>query len=209
MTSPLPIVAPALWLAAALATSMLAQAAPGAASRASTEEPVRTVDAVDLKRYVGEWFEVARFPNRFQRQCVGDVRASYTQRPDGRIDVINRCRTEDGSITEARGVARVTNDRTFAQLKVRFAPAALSFLPFVWGDYWILGLASDYSWATVGSPDRQYLWILARTASPDAERFASAVRAARANGFDVERLTKTIHTGGQRDGRVTHVDRDR
>jgi lipocalin len=92
-------------------------------------------------------------------------------------------------------VARVTDDRTFAKLKVRFAPAVLSFLPFVWGDYWILGLASDYSWATVGSPDRTYLWILARTPTPDAGRFASALAAVRANGFDVERLTKTIHTG--------------
>ena len=81
------------------------------------------------------------------------------------------------------------------KLKVRFAPAVLSFLPFVWGDYWILGLAGDYSWATVGSPDRNYLWILARDPSPDSERFASALAAARANGFDVERLTKTIHTG--------------
>ena len=153
------------------------------------------MDAVDLNRYVGEWFEVARFPNRFQSRCVSDVRASYTQRPDGRLEVINRCRTEDGSITEAHGVARVTDDRTFAKLKVRFAPAVLSFLPFVWGDYWILGLASDYSWATVGSPDRNYLWILARTPSLRAERFASALAAAQANGFDVERLTKTMHTG--------------
>ena len=210
MTSRLRIVALSLWTASAVATTALAQGAAGVTTTRgpSTREPVRTVDAVDLSRYVGEWFEVARFPNRFQRQCVSDVRASYTQRRDSRIDVINRCRTEDGSITEARGVARVTDDRTFAQLKVRFAPAALSFLPFVWGDYWVLGLASDYSWATVGSPDRNYLWILARTPAPDAERFASALAAARANGFDVERLTQTIHTGGQRREPVTHVDRD-
>jgi len=195
MTSPLRLVALCLWTASAVATTALAQAANGVATTRGPLTPVRTVDAVDLNRYVGEWFEVARFPNRFQRQCASDVRASYTQRPDDRIDVINRCRTEDGSITEAHGVARVTDDRTFAQLKVRFAPAVLSFLPFVWGDYWILGLASDYSWATVGSPDRNYLWILARTPSPDADRFASALAAARANGFDVERLTKTIHTG--------------
>jgi apolipoprotein D and lipocalin family protein len=197
MTTRLRMVALSLWTASALATTALAHGASGVGTARGplTREPVRTVDAVDLNRYVGEWFEVARFPNRFQRQCVSDVRASYTQRADGRIDVINRCRTEDGSITEAHGAARVTDDRTFAKLKVRFAPAVLSFLPFVWGDYWILGLASDYSWATVGSPDRNYLWILARTPSPDAERLTSAFAAARANGFDVERLTKTIHTG--------------
>lgn len=198
MTSRLRTVALSLWTASAVATMALAQGTDGVATTGGplTSEPVRTVNTVDLNRYAGEWFEVARFPNRFQRQCVGDVRASYTQRPDGRIDVINRCRTEDGSITEAHGVARVTDNRSFAKLKVRFAPTVLSFLPFVWGDYWILGLASDYSWATVGSPDRNYLWILARTPSPDAARFASALAAARANGFEVERLTKTTHTGG-------------
>ena len=186
MTSRLRTLTLSLWTSLALATPGLAQDRAGA---------VHTVDAVDLDRYVGDWFEVARFPNRFQRQCASDVRASYAKRPDGRIDVINRCRVEDGSTTEAQGVARVADDRTFAKLKVRFAPATLSFLPFVWGDYWILGLASDYSWATVGSPDRNYLWILARTPSLEAERFASALAAARANGFDVERLTKTIHNG--------------
>ena len=158
--------------------------------------PVRTVDDVDLDRYLGDWFEIARFPNTFQRTCAGDVRASYARRADGRIDVINRCRTADGFV-EARGVARVIDARTRAKLKVRFAPALLSFLPFVWGDYWILGLADDYSWAVVGSPDRRYLWILARTPVLDTERFASALRAARDNGFDTERLVRTSHTTGR------------
>ena len=201
MTSRLHTLALSLWTASALATTLLAQGAAGAGTTRGqvTGEPVRTVDSVDLDRYVGEWFEVARFPNRFQHQCVSDVRATYTQSPDGRIAVINRCRTEDGATTEARGVARVTDHRTSAKLKVRFAPAVLSFLPFVWGDYWILGLASDYSWATVGSPDRNYLWILARTPALAADPFASALAAARANGFDVERLTKTPHTANGRE----------
>lgn len=154
-------------------------------------EPVRTVDAVDLGRYVGDWFEIARFPNSFQRGCAGDVLATYAKRSDGLIDVVNRCHAADGHLTEARGVARVADSRTSAKLKVRFAPAALSFLPIVWGDYWILGLANDYSWAVVGSPDRKYLWILARTPTLGAERLASAMSAARANGFDVGRLVMT------------------
>jgi apolipoprotein D and lipocalin family protein len=154
-------------------------------------EPVRTVDAVDLNRYLGDWFEIARFPNRFQTACRGDVRATYARRADGRLDVINRCRTAGDEIKDARGVARVVDTRTSAKLKVRFAPAALSFLPFVWGDYWILGLADDYSWAVVGSPDRKYLWVLARTPAIDPERYGAAVTAARVNGFDVGRLVKT------------------
>lgn len=158
---------------------------------AQAPAPVRTVATVDLDRYAGDWFETARFPNRFQNMCAGDVRASYARRADGRVDVVNRCRTGDGRMIEAQGEARVVDSRTNATLKVRFAPAWLSFLPMVWGDYWILGLADDYSWAVVGSPDRQYLWILARTPALDSARFEAAVAIARANGFDVGRLVKT------------------
>ena len=168
----------------------------GSPGAEAASEPVRTVASVDLDRYAGRWFEIARFPNRFQRQCEGDVSARYSRRSDGRIDVVNTCRTADGEITEASGVARVVEAGTSAKLKVRFAPALLSFLPFVWGDYWILGLADDYSWAVVGSPDRQYLWVLARTPEAGARSFDAAVAVARANGFDVERLVKTPHTSG-------------
>jgi apolipoprotein D and lipocalin family protein len=155
--------------------------------------PVRTVASVDLARYVGDWFEMARFPNRFQRQCAGDVRATYASRPDGRIDVTNRCRTMDGRTTEARGIARVADIATRAKLEVRFAPAVLSFLPFVWGDYWVIGLADDYKWAVVGTPDRTYLWILSRTPDLDAARYEQALARARANGFETSRLVKTPH----------------
>jgi len=157
-------------------------------------DQVRTVDAVDLDRYLGDWFEIARFPNRFQRSCTGDVRATYTRRSDGRIDVVNRCRASDGHVIEARGVARIVDARTSAKLEVRFAPAVLSFLPFVWGDYWIVGLADDYSWSVVGSPDRAYLWILARTSTLEPARLDAARAAARANGFDIDRLAMTRHT---------------
>jgi apolipoprotein D and lipocalin family protein len=164
-------------------------AAPSASALA--QEPVRTVGAVDLDRYVGRWFEIARFPNRFQRGCAGDVTATYTQRADGRIDVVNHCRADDGRVTEASGIARVADTRTSAKLKVRFAPAWLSFLPWVWGDYWIVGLAQDYSWAVVGSPNRDYLWILARAPSIEATDYLDALATARASGFDVDRLVPT------------------
>ena len=159
-------------------------------SHSQPNAPVRTVPSVDLDRYVGDWFEIARFPNRFQRRCVGEVTASYARRSDGRLDVINRCRT-DGESIAARGVVRGV-DETGARLKVRFAPAVLSFLPFVWGDYWILGLAGDYSWAVIGSPDRDYLWVLARTPLLGEDAFGQAIAVARANGFDVDRLERTV-----------------
>lgn len=158
------------------------------------DEPVRTVASVDLDRYLGEWYEIARFPNRFQEDCVSDVRATYAKREDGRLDVRNRCRGEDGEVIDAEGVARRADDESTAKLKVRFAPAFLSFLPWVWGDYWILGLGEEYSWAVVGSPDRKYLWILARTPSLDPAQLAAARDIAAENGFDVDRLVPTRHT---------------
>ena len=154
-------------------------------------QSVRTVDRVDLARYAGQWHEIARFPNRFQRGCAGDVRASYAVRADGRVDVTNRCTGEDGRATTAQGVARVVDTRTNSKLKVRFAPALLSWLPQVWGDYWVVGLADDYSWAVVGSPDRKYLWILARAAALTGEPYERALASARDNGFAVERLVTT------------------
>jgi apolipoprotein D and lipocalin family protein len=187
--------APARWATSVAVAAAAIVAVPTV--RAQTTPPVRTVASVDLDRYAGDWFEIARFPNRFQRQCVGDVRASYARRPDGRIDVANRCRTAEGQ-TEARGVARIVDAQTSAKLKVRFAPAWLSFLPAVWGDYWIIGLAPDYSWAVVGDPGRDYLWILARSAHLDAGSIAAARAVARDNGFDVERLMPTPQAGARR-----------
>jgi apolipoprotein D and lipocalin family protein len=178
---------------AAAAALVVATTLQMAVAQAQTPPPVRTVPLVDLDRYAGNWFEIARFPNRFQRQCVGDVRTTYVRRPDGRVDVVNRCRTAEGE-TEARGIARVVDEHSFARLKVRFAPAWLSFLAFVWGDYWIIGLAPDYSWAVVGDPGREYLWILARTPQIDGELVAAARAAASSNGFDVTRLVPTPQT---------------
>lgn len=153
-----------------------------------------TVPSVDLDRYAGRWLEIARFANRFQKQCVSDVTADYARRADGRIDVTNRCLRQDGTLDEARGVARVVDPTSNAKLKVRFAPAWLSVFPFVWGDYWIVGLAEDYRFAVVGSPDREYLWVLSRAPELPAADWEEALRVARRNGFDVSRLLKTKQT---------------
>jgi lipocalin/uncharacterized protein YbjT (DUF2867 family)/ligand-binding SRPBCC domain-containing protein len=187
-------VAPRWTVAIALVAATTLQPA---AAAAQTPPPVRAVPFVDLDRYAGDWFEIARFPNRFQLQCIGDVRATYARRPDGHVDVVNRCRTAEGD-TEARGVARIVDERTFAKLKVRFAPTWLSWLPMVWGDYWIIGLAPDYSWAVVGDPGRDYLWILARAPHLDDDSIAVARAAARDNGFDVDGLVRTSQAGAAR-----------
>jgi apolipoprotein D and lipocalin family protein len=186
---------PLIALVLTLGLSLVSVASPPGSEEV---QRIQTVGAVDLDRYAGTWFEIARYPNRFQRDCTGDVTATYSRRDDGRIDVLNRCQTEEGEIS-AHGIARVTDPGSNATLKVRFAPGFLSFLPFVWGDYWVIGLADDYSWAVVGSPDRKYLWILSRTASLDEESYAAAVAAADRNGFDVTRLVKTSQSTTGRD----------
>jgi uncharacterized protein YbjT (DUF2867 family)/lipocalin len=122
-----------------------------------------------------------------------NVRTSYSRRVHGRLDVVNRRRTAHRQ-TEARGGARMVDVRTSARLQVRFAPAWLSWLP-VWGDYWIIGLAPDHSWAVVGDAGRGHLWILARTAHLEADAVAAVKEAARTNGFDVDREVQTLQTG--------------
>lgn len=156
--------------------------------------PPATVASVDLQRYAGEWYEIARLPNRFERRCVADITASYRLRPDGRLEVINRCRTRKGSLA-ARGVARVVDHRSRARLKVRFAPAPLSFLPFVWGDYWILGLGDAYEWSLVGTPDRRCLWILSRAPRLADGCLLHALDLAQAGGFETEALVLVPHAG--------------
>ena len=156
------------------------------------KEPLRVVPSVDLPRYAGVWYEVARLPNRFQEKCAGDVTAEYALKGTDRFKVVNRCRRQDGKVTEAVGEAKLADKKApNSRLKVRFAPAFLSFLPMVWGDYQIIELAPDYSYAVVGGPDREYLWILSRTPQLDEATYQRLTEAARSQGFDVSRLTRT------------------
>jgi apolipoprotein D and lipocalin family protein len=156
--------------------------------------PLKVVSSLDLSRYAGLWYEVARLPNRFEKKCVADVTAQYSLLPDGRIQVVNRCRKADGEITEAKGVAqRAEKNGPNSRLKVRFAPSFLSFLPFVWGDYQVIDLAPDYSSAIVGEPGRQYLWILSRTPQMDESTLRELTERAAAQGFDVSKLVRVNH----------------
>jgi apolipoprotein D and lipocalin family protein len=158
--------------------------------------PLRVVPAIDLTRYAGTWYEIARLPNRFQEKCAGEVVASYALRPDGRITVTNRCRTADGETTVATGVARRVDGRPPSVLEVRFAPAFLSFLPAVWGDYQIIALGADYDHAMVGTPDRAYLWVLSRTPQMDPALYRRLLDEARSQGFDITTVVETRQQPG-------------
>ena len=157
---------------------------------AQAQQP-QTVTRVELDRYAGKWYEIARFPNKFQSQCAGDVTADYIRRGDGQFDVVNRCRKTDGALDEAKGRARVADTVTNAKLDVRFAPDWMAWLPTVWAPYWIIDLAPDYAYAAVGDPKREFLWILSRTPQLPDHIYENVVNQVTAQGYDTARLVKT------------------
>lgn len=174
---------------AAAALLMLFASVIGRASK--DDQPLKVVSAIDLSRYAGLWYEVARLPNRFQEKCDGDVTAQYTLEGD-RIRVVNRCRKANGEITGAKGVARLASKTgPNSRLKVRFAPSFLSFLPFVWGDYQVMELDPDYKYALIGEPGRKYLWILSRTPQMEEATYDKLTELAASQGFDVSKLVRT------------------
>ena len=157
---------------------------------AEAPPPLQTIDRLDVARYLGTWHEIAKYPNRFQRKCSGNAQADYRLLDDGEIEVRNRCRQRDGSIAEAIGRARQQGGPDAPRLKVRFAPAWLSFLPVIWGDYWIVDLDPDYQLAAVSEPAREYLWILSRHPQVDENAYQALLARLKAQSFNLERLER-------------------
>jgi apolipoprotein D and lipocalin family protein len=151
---------------------------------------LQVVPSVDLDRYAGRWYEIARLPNRFQRECDSGTTATYTLRPDGRITVVNECRTAGGRTKSAKGTARVASRQgPNTKLKVTF------FWPFS-GDYWVIDLDPDYRWAVVGEPRRKYLWVLAREPRLAEAEYARILERAKRQGYNLEALIKTKQAVG-------------
>ena len=154
-------------------------------------EPLTTVHFVDLSRYAGTWFEVARLPMWFQRHCV-DSKAIYTSRPDGTIGVHNECATDAGGLDQVDGIATVVDEKTNARLTVVFDNFfARLFGSSPQGNYWILDLDPDYRIAMVGTPDRRYLWFLSRTPRLEEATYEHLVAKAQGLGFPVKDLIRT------------------
>lgn len=152
---------------------------------------LQTVARVDVQRYLGTWYEIAKYPNWFQRKCASDTQANYRLVGPGRLEVLNRCRQADGQLTEALGQARQIGAADSPKLQVRFAPQWLSFLPVVWGDYWIIDLEDDYQLVAVSEPKRAYLWILSRTPQVQPQRYQALLARIKAQGFDLAPLELT------------------
>ena len=153
---------------------------------APSEGPeLKTVDYVDLDRYLGTWYEIANYPTKFQKGCYGTI-AIYTLREDGKIRVENRCKQEmaGGKESSITGVAWAADKRTNAKLKVQF------FWPFR-GDYWIIELDSDYKYAVVGHPKRKFLWILSRSPVMKAELYIEILDKIKGHGYDLGKIVVT------------------
>ena len=154
-----------------------------------TSQSLETVSFVDLEKYQGKWYEIAAFPQRFQKGCHCTT-ATYTKSEKGYIIVENRCNIDSISGKESyiKGKAFIDPDTGNSKLKVQF------FWPFK-GKYWIIDLAEDYSYAVVGHPNRKYLWILSRTPSMDQKTYEAILKRLKEKDFDISQLKITQHAG--------------
>ena len=148
---------------------------------------------VDLDRFVGSWFEIARLPDRQDKQCVSDARATYARTNDG-LRLLSLCRRENGSMRRSTGRAKLVDDATQARFKISYSHSALDVLPFVWSDYTIIDVADDYSTAIVGTADRKHLWLLSRQPTVGDTERQDFLSKARAQGFDTSALVHTRHS---------------
>ena len=183
------------WLLIGLAAASLQLASLKVAAQTtatpSTLPAVATIAALDVPRYMGTWYEIAKFPNRFQAKCVANTRAQYLAQTDGSLQVLNSCATADGNTIDALGKAIQVGAASSPKLQVRFAPAWLSWLPQVWGDYWVIDLDADYQLAAVSDAKREYLWILSRTPQVNAKAYEALLQRLKAQHFDVQKLERT------------------
>ena len=152
-----------------------------------TAQNLETVSYVDPIKYSGLWYEIASFPQRFQKGCHCTT-AEYKLHPKGYIIVENKCRKDsvDGKVASIKGKAFIEKNSGNAKLKVQF------FWPFK-GKYWIIDLAEDYSYAVVSHPNMQYLWILSRSDEIPEEKYLKIIEKLKHKGFDTSKLIKTKH----------------
>jgi apolipoprotein D and lipocalin family protein len=153
-----------------------------------TPAPLEAIASLDVPRYMGTWYEVAKYPNWFQKRCIANTSATYAVQSNGMLQVLNRCQKEDGSMSEALGAAKQVGDANSPKLEVRFAPAWLSFLPFVWGNYWVIDLDPQYQLAAVSEPSRKYLWILSRSKTVEPKAYEALLQRLKQQGFNLDAI---------------------
>jgi apolipoprotein D and lipocalin family protein len=162
-----------------------------AQGQAPNTGPLKTIASLEVPRYMGTWYEIAKYPNWFQRKCLANTQANYSLQSDGTVRVLNRCLMEGGQANEALGVARQIGGANSPRLQVRFAPQWLSFIPLLWGDYWVIDLDPQYQLVAVSEPRREYLWVLSRTPEIDNQAYDELLLRLVRQGFDVGKLERT------------------
>ena len=174
-----------------LSAATIALLSTQVSAQESAAIPVKTIPSLDVPRYLGTWYEIAKFPNWFQKKCVSNTKAVYSLKDDGKLKVLNSCKTTGGDVSEAEGTARQMGASDSPKLEVRFAPDWLSFLPLVWGDYWVIDLDSQYQVAAVSDPRREYLWVLSRSPQLDATVYDALLKRLQEQQFDIRKLEPT------------------
>lgn len=166
------------------------------ATHSFAKKEVETVSHVDLERYLGTWYEIASIPQRFQKDCASSVEANYSLAESGEVKVVNSCKKKDGEIKKAEARAKVVSkDDSNSKLKVTFVKF-IGWLYMLGGNYWIIDLADDYSYAVVGDPSAEYAWILSRTHEISQDDLEKAMNSLVKNGYDTCDLITTIQDGG-------------
>jgi apolipoprotein D and lipocalin family protein len=155
----------------------------------------QAVASVDITRYMGKWYEIAKIPNRFQKKCAGGTIAEYKLMADGTVLVVNSCLDPKGKRMVAKGIAKVTDPGTHAKLKVSFV--RFLGMNFFWGDYWIVGLDREYQYAVVGVPGRKYGWILSRKPELSNEEWIAVKDILRSQGYNLRDFERTLHFSRQ------------
>ncbi|MDE2421369.1 MAG: lipocalin family protein [Gammaproteobacteria bacterium] len=158
----------------------------------SNIQKVTTVDTINISRYTGKWYEIARFPMFFERNCASDVIATYSidSKNPSKIIVNNQCRKLDGNFIKSIGEATPI-DKTNSKLEVTFLPNFLRWLPIGKAPYWILKIDQDYQTVLVGNPSHKYLWILSRKPQINDSVYQSYIEEAKRQGYDIAKLRLT------------------
>jgi len=160
-----------------------------------TAHELQAVEKVELDKYLGVWYEIARKPNRFEEKCAADVTASYTLNEYGNMLIENQCMDQNGRKIQAFGEAYAVNEPRYSQFKVSFLPEGMRWLPVGQSDYWVLKVDADYQMALVGEPNRQYLWLLSRDKKPDPAQVKQYLAYAETLGY---RLNDVVYVEQRR-----------
>ena len=150
----------------------------------------KVVKNVDLRKYAGLWYEIAKIPNRFQKHCKRGTTAQYKLLENGKIEVINSCIDEDGEKDASEGIAQIVDVSSNAKLEVSFV--SILGINLFWGDYWIIGLDSNYEYAVIGTPTRKYGWILSRTPKLSDEKLKETFEILRSQGYDTNKFEMSV-----------------